>query len=287
MRILGIDFTSSPSRVQPLWIAHASLTTGSSLPVLCVDRVERHTSFLAFETLLADALGPCVLAIDAPFGLPMVFQEWARLPDRWETMIESIRAMGDRGFEQLIVRFRTLQPEGSKHPLRECDLLAGAASPINIVRPPVGKMFYQCAPRLARTDWRVVPCRESSSDRVAIEGYPALVARAMVGRLSYKGGNDGAARLERGRVRELLLSRLLGEHGDDRLQSKYAMRCTLATAGERDVLLTDEDGDALDSVLCCVQASWAWMRREAGFGIAARACEVEGWITDPATMVLR
>jgi predicted RNase H-like nuclease len=281
MRILGIDFTSAPSRVQPLWFARASVDEGSR--VLVVERLEAHASFAAFDATLANATERTLLAIDAPFGLPRAFGEWAGLPATWSDAMGAIQSLGDRGFESLVTRFRARQPEGSKHPLRACDRLAGAASPINIIRPPVGKMFYQCATRLARSDWRIVPCRERESHRVALECYPALVARTLIGRTPYKGGDDASTRLDRQRAREQLLGRLLGEQEDRRLFDRYGLNVRFASAALRDQALADEGADALDAALCCVQAAWAWARREHGWGVPAQADAREGWIVDPVT----
>jgi hypothetical protein len=284
MRLLGIDFTSAPSRVHPLWFAHATFDDAANL--LTVNRLESHTSFAAFDSVLAHSPDQTILAIDAPFGLPLAFLDWAGLTGSWHSAIPAIAAMGDRGFESLITRFRTKQPDGAKHPLRSCDHLAGAASPINIVRPPVGKMFFQCATRLARSDWRIVPCRERDATRIAVEAYPALVARTLIGRASYKGGADAATRLDRQRSRELLLSRLLrqgNDKDDTRLADRYGLRVQLSSTSLRDQALSDEDANALDAILCCVQASWAWTQRTHGLGVAATADPREGWIIDPAT----
>jgi len=45
----------------------------------------------------------------------------------------------------------------------------------------------------------------------------------------------------------------------------------------------DSTGDKLDSVLCAVQAAWAWTKRGDGYGIPANCDLLEGWIVDPFT----
>jgi hypothetical protein len=48
------------------------------------------------------------------------------------------------------------------------------------------------------------------------------------------------------------------------------------THAQRDALVADASGDALDAVLCLVQAGWA--SGQAGYGMPARADPLEGWI---------
>ena len=55
-----------------------------------------------------------------------------------------------------------------------------------LFRVPVGKMFYQGAPRLLSSDVSVEPCRPTGAARVAVEAYPAVVARRFLGNRSYK-----------------------------------------------------------------------------------------------------
>lgn len=43
----------------------------------------------------------------------------------------------------------------------------------------------------------------------------------------------------------------------------------------------DDSGDLLDSLLCTVQAAWAYSRRDYGFGIPRECDTLEGWIVDP------
>jgi hypothetical protein len=46
-------------------------------------------------------------------------------------------------------------------------------------------------------------------------------------------------------------------------------------------VVADPSGDKLDSVLCAVQAAWAYTRRANGYGIPANCDPLEGWIVDP------
>ena len=62
-----------------------------------------------------------------------------------------------------------------------------------------------------------------------------------------------------------VLNRIDGHFDDDDLELLEAMT-------------TDGTGDTLDCVLCLVQAAWAWMRRDAGYGLPLHIDPVEGWI---------
>ena len=53
------------------------------------------------------------------------------------------------------------------------------------------------------------------------------------------------------------------------------------THAQRDALVDDAKGDALDSVLCMVQAAWAARRHADGdllYGLPADKDPLEGWI---------
>jgi hypothetical protein len=45
-------------------------------------------------------------------------------------------------------------------------------------------------------------------------------------------------------------------------------------------LVDDAMGDELDAVLCAVQAGWAYLGRENGYGIPGGCDRGEGWIVD-------
>jgi hypothetical protein len=47
---------------------------------------------------------------------------------------------------------------------------------------------------------------------------------------------------------------------------------------------SDPSADALDSLLCAVQAAWAYREREEGYGVPQECDPNEGWIVDPALL---
>jgi hypothetical protein len=52
----------------------------------------------------------------------------------------------------------------------------------------------------------------------------------------------------------------------------------------RDEFVRDPSADALDSLLCAVQAAWAHERRDEGYGVPSECDPDEGWILDPALL---
>jgi len=45
--------------------------------------------------------------------------------------------------------------------------------------------------------------------------------------------------------------------------------------------IADYTGDKLDSVLCAIQAAWAYNRRATDYGVPQGVDPIEGWIVDP------
>ena len=52
----------------------------------------------------------------------------------------------------------------------------------------------------------------------------------------------------------------------------------------RDRFVDEPGADALDSLLCAVQAAWAYTRRDEGWGVPPECDRNEGWILDPALL---
>ena len=65
-----------------------------------------------------------------------------------------------------------------------------------------------------------------------------------------------------------------------RLQDEFGIRIAIDPA-ICDELIEQESADALDAVLCALQAAWSWTRRDQGWGIPKQVDPLEGWIVDP------
>ena len=110
---------------------------------------------------------------------------------------------------------------------------------------------------------------EGDRSRVALEAYPGLLARELIGRRSYKSDTRAQQTPERLIARKDIVDAL--EQG----RSRLGLRLRLSHA-QRDALAADATGDRLDAVLCLMQAAWASQRP--GHGLPAGVDPLEGWI---------
>jgi hypothetical protein len=142
------------------------------------------------------------------------------------------------------------------------------------VNPPVAYMLHAGMPVLLRVDAHLPGLREGDMSRVALEGYPGLLAREVLGKTSYKSDDKAKQTADRLIARKDLITAL--EHGHTRLKLRLKL-----THAQRDALVDDASGDALDAVLCLMQAAWAQARHDGGaplYGLPADKDPLEGWI---------
>ncbi|MGD9537914.1 MAG: DUF429 domain-containing protein [Alphaproteobacteria bacterium] len=277
--ILGVDFTSAPSKRKPITCAVSGFAREG---VLDVERVERIESFGDYEALLARP-GPWLGGFDHPFGQPVALLDGLGLPRDWAGYAGAVAGMGRPGFEARLRAWQAKQPAGSKEAHRVGDALAGASAPHKLVHPPVGKMFYEGATRLLAAGISVPPLHSGDPARIALEAYPALIARRFAG--SYKAEerarqSDGRTAARRAILAGLRSARLKAEFGFVARLPKHLAEAALGDAG----------GDTLDAVLCAVQAGWAWTMRNSRrtpYGIPNGrhpTIMAEGWIVDPCLL---
>lgn len=273
MRIYGIDFTSAPGRGKALTCAACEVEGDTlSLEWLCL-----WETFCGLKHILGSE-GPWVAAIDFPFGLPVEFVNEMQWPPAWADYVGALPHDKD-AFCQVVRDFKLRQPDGLKNLKRCVDEKARSASPLNIDNPPVGKMFFQGAPRLLLSPASIEPVRPIPGEsRIVVEGYPALVVRHLCGehlrdKRKYKGRRK-EQREDCRALRSTILDRLrnCGHYGvtvdiPDDLQEK---------------IVADRDGDLLDALLAAVQGAWAWRQGAPAYGLPADAPRLEGWIADPA-----
>ena len=269
MHIYGMDFTSAPSPRKPITLISATLKQRS----LCVEDYRALNSFDAFEEFLRFA-PPGVSACDFPFGLPRTFLVNLDWPTEWSVYLRLVAGMSKSEFEQTLTNYRLARPVGDKQHLRITDKLAGACSPMMLYRVPVAKMFFQGATRLWESGVSVPPLRWSTDARVVLEGYPALVARTLIGRQSYKSD----AHVHQTPERLLARQRLLDALCSPALMAEYGLTLDLSPELHQP-LLADPMGDTLDALLCAIQAAWAALQPR--YGIPVVCDPAEGWIVDP------
>ena len=271
MRIYGLDFTSSPSRRKPLVALLCTLEDD----VLLVEGSEEITDFIGFNGFLAMP-GPWICGMDFPFGQPRSLVAALGWPESWEGYVGEVARLSKEEFEDAIRADMAKRPAGSKYRYRLADRRSGSSSAMMLFRVPVGKMFYRGAPRLLASGVSVEPCRPTGDTRVAVEAYPAVVARRFLARASYKNDERRKQTPAQRAARKELVDGLRSET----LRREYGFTVAIEDSWER-VFIDDVSADALDSLLCAVQAAWAYTRRDENYGVPEECYPNEGWILDP------
>jgi len=137
------------------------------------------------------------------------------------------------------------------------------------VNPPVAFMLHAGVPALRAAGVSLPGLEAGDAARVALATYPGLLARELIGRRSYKADDKPRQTPERLIARKDIVDAL--EQGRTRLDLRLR-----ASHALRDELAADASGDALDAVLCLMQAAWASTRPD--FGMPPDADALEGWI---------
>jgi hypothetical protein len=226
---------------------------------LRIERIENLETFAAFEAFLRRP-GPWIGGFDFPFGLPRELVRDLGWPADWRRLVRFCGDLTRPELRGIFDGYRATRPPGRKYAHRRTDLPAGSSSPMKLVNPPVALMFHEGAPRLADAGVHVPGLLDGDRSRIALEAYPGLFARRVIGRTSYK--NDAKAKQTAARraAREKIVHSLPIETG---IQKQ---------------LVGDASGDSLDAVICAVQAAWGWQRRRRNFGLPDRIESCEGWI---------
>jgi hypothetical protein len=271
MHIYGLDFTSAPSPRKPITCADCTLEGNT----LHLHSCQILLSLAEFEKFLRSK-GPWLAVLDFPFGQPRGLIAQLNWPPTWHGYMKMIASMDKPTFEAALQGFMDSRPRGEKLLLRATDALAGARSSMMLHRVPVAKMFFAGATCLYRSSASVLPCRPTDDNRITVEGYPALVARRLFGKRSYKSDERGKQTIEQEQARREIVNGLRS----GKLLDTYGLIVQMSD-DMAESLTQDAMGDKLDAVLCAVQAGWAYLEREKGYGIPADCNKNEGWITDP------
>lgn len=262
--LLGIDFTSAPTRRKPITVARGKVLGGR----VSLQRVDLLQHFDAFEALLREP-GPWIGAFDFPFGLPRELVRALGWPADWRAMVHHFAALSRPQVRATFAAFCAARPVGGKFAHRACDGPAGSSPAMKWVNPPVAFMLHAGAPRLIDAGVHLPALHAGDVQRVALEGYPGLLARELIGTRSYKSDERARQTADRLIARKDIVDAL--EQGRTRL----GLRLHLSHA-QRDALVADAAGDRLDAVLCLMQAAWAAQRP--GYGLPAAVDPLEGWI---------
>ena len=264
VRIAGVDFTSRPTRRKPVTVALGRVEGN----VATLERIEAHPDFETFAAWLRTP-GPWLGAFDFPFGLPRELVEALGWPTEWHALMQRYARLSRAEIRATFAAFCAARPVGAKFAHRACDAGAGSSSPMKWVNPPVAYMLHAGIALLLDAGVHLPHLHAGDTSRVALEGYPGLLARELIGRRSYKSDTKAKHTDERAQARHDILVAL--EAGRNRLGIRLAL-----DAAQRAALIADGSADALDAVLCLVQAAWAAARPN--HGLPADIDALEGWI---------
>lgn len=271
MKIIGIDFTSAPSSTKPITCLMGSFHEQEHRLDLEVERP--YVSFNDFSQFLNEP-GEWIAALDFPFGLPQKLLKAWDWPETWEAYVKQVKATPKAEYEARMLAYQANQPPGQKQHFRPTDRATRSSSPMKLHYTPVGKMFYEGAPRLLDADIDIIPCRRLDSPKIALEGYPALIARRF-GK-SYKTDDKNKRKNQHLDVRSAILKGIQSPE----FQTEFGFSITLPTVMQKE-MLNDPTGDRLDAALCAIQAAWAYTRRHKGYGVHKECHPNDGWIIDP------
>lgn len=222
-------------------------------------------------------------AFDLPFGLPRELIETLGWPVVWKDCMAHYASLSRAQIRDAFAAFCQARPVGGKFAHRATDGPAGSSPSMKWVNPPVAFMLHAGVPLLLAAGVHLPglqasrpgdACSSDASRRIALEAYPGMLAREVLGQRSYKSDDKTRQTPERLIARKDLITAL--EHGQTRLGQRLKL-----THSQRDVLVDDASGDSLDAVLCLLQAAWAQARYAAGderYGLPREMDVLEGWI---------
>lgn len=275
--LFGCDFSSSPSRRKPIVLAFGALAGAR----VRLGRLQPFESLRDFGAWLAAPDQRWVGGFDLPFGLPRELVQALGWPTDWAACMDHYAGLSRADIRARFAAFCAARPVGAKFAHRVTDGPAGASPSMKWVNPPVAFMLHAGVPllRAAGACLAGVMPHEPGAAKLALEAYPGLLAREVLGRRSYKSDTRARQTPERLAAREHLLAALAcgaGPAGPLRLGLRLDLR-----PAQHERLLADGSGDALDAVLCLMQAAWALRRQREGatcHGLPEGIDPLEGWI---------
>jgi len=266
MRLIGVDFTSAPRMAKPITAAHGRLK-GDTVVLTSLSTLP---DWSGFDALLR-ALGPWLSAMDFPFSLPRAGVEAMAWPSAdWASLIGHVGTLDKAAFRAALDADRESRPAGARYPHRATDLPARSHSPMKLVNPPVGLMCFEGAPRLLAAGVSIPGLHVGDPERVVVEAYPGLLARAVTPR-SYKSDTRAKQTRERRLEREHILAAIMDG------TALPGLKLGLESVGSA-ALIDDGSGDLLDAALALMQAGWCLQRADRNYGCPSDVDELEGWI---------
>lgn len=289
--VVGVDFSGADRPAEAVWITEARLSDGDLVVEGChsaraaFDARERET---VLDALVDRVLGADVAGLDFPFGLPRAVVEDLVGPEQWRATVAWVGGtFGDAGAfaDRCKEAARTATGGDRTYLRRVTDDPVGAKSPYHFF---TYKQAYhgttQVLEPLLADGATVAPMTREDADGATedrptvIETYPAGTLRRLeLPDENYKSTSD-AARERRATILRGLERR--GSPGDDRRAADEgdpeATPRVVVDGDDRERALSDDGGDALDSLVAAVGTARAVRR---GFAVEAdRYDPLEGYV---------
>jgi hypothetical protein len=291
--VVGVDFTSAPSRRKPITVARGTLVASGTGGRYRVDEILELSDFDGFSAFLRDG-GPWIGGFDLPFGQPRELVEHEGWPTDWPSLVRHYCGLSRGHLRERFRRFCDARPPGGKFAWRKADRPAGSSPAMRWAQPPVAWMMHAGILRLLEAGLVFPahrhPCEAACAEppatsaaladrRIALEAYPGYSAR-MVARTPYKRDESAARAASRDPVE---MARRRG-----RREARAAILAAVESGGAglgivlevpgrlRDRILADPGGDLLDAAICGLQACRAAL--SPGWGLPESLDPLEGWI---------
>ncbi|MET3914679.1 hypothetical protein ABID97_001461 [Variovorax sp. OAS795] len=271
MLLFGCDFSCAPTPRKPIVVASGTDSGEGTLALAGLQRFTTIDDWAVWLRTEPEWIG----GFDFPFGLPRELVAHLGWPTQWNALMAHYAGLGRAEIRATFAAFCAARPVGGKFAHRATDGPAGSSTSMKWVNPPVAFMLHAGVPPLLAAGASLPGLHAGCNpNRVALEAYPGLLARELIGRRSYKSDDAARQTAERLAARSDLLAAL--EAGTSRLGLRLAL-----TAAQRSELLGDARGDHIDAVLCLVQAAWSAQRASTpgpGYGLPESIDPLEGWI---------
>ncbi|MRD56520.1 DUF429 domain-containing protein [Betaproteobacteria bacterium LSUCC0115] len=280
--VYGVDFSSAPCRKKPIAVAVGRLSLGlDGRAIVEIDGLEWLETLPAFSDFL-NRPGPWLGGFDLPFGQPRSLLTHYGWPLHWDAFVDFFCQTPRESLRDCFRQWCNARPVGQKFAWRQADKPAGSSPAMRWTNPPVAWMMQAGIGRM-KAAGLVFPAHrypgsawtadgdlaaDQTEARLALEAYPGFTAR-QVTRASYKSDNPGQQTADREMARRRIVEAMLsGEAG-------LTVACRVAEP-LRDCMISEPRGDALDAVICALQAAQAAVQPR--FGLPDDLDPLEGWI---------
>ena len=287
--VIGIDFSSSPSKKKPIVIAEGILFCDFSnqqkkpLPTLHLERFLTIKTLNHFEEYLISNKS-WIGGFDLPFSLSREIIEHFGWPTKWDDFVKFYCSKEKKFLRNCFKSWCDSKKKGKKFSYRLTDKISQSSPAMRWVNPPVAWMLYAGMQTMLRAKLffpahsfpikskniysKFILKNKKPRFKIALESYPAYTARKKT-RNPYKSDNEKKNNNLKKNNRQLILNSLL----------KNEVGFQLALIIDEKFfqpIIDDGKGDFLDALICMAQAASAVIKPN--FGLPKKVDPLEGWI---------